>query len=426
MNPAMLETDQQASPMEDLWSPRDTRQTSEVLSKFLGSFSLGVAAVIFLLDRMVSDSIPVNGLYVAVLYLTTRLAWPRYFWIGVFGSTGLILLDVVLSMPNDASHAGVVSGGVGLLIVWLVAWMLWRQTNERFIYKEREEQLEARLHELMRQLGTARVNVETNLVQRQKTEQALTSLNHMLSQQNQELETILSVTSHDLRSPLVNVKCFGKELAKACVSLRAICEKEMPQGSPKQLMISIVDKDIPEALHYIQAGAKKMETLLQGVLRLGRLGRMTLRNEQLDMNEMMAGIVAGMGYQLKKREVTLQIGDLPGCVGDVTLINQIFCNLLDNAYKYLDSSRPGIIQVFGIQDGEWVTYTIKDNGMGIHQEHQDKIFQLFYRLNPSEIKGDGLGLTIVKRIVDRHHGVIKLESFPGTGTSFTISLPAGY
>ncbi|MEC4673012.1 MAG: HAMP domain-containing sensor histidine kinase [Nitrospirota bacterium] len=425
MKPAMLERGPQSTSLEDLWAPRDTTYPTDVLSRYLGPFCLGLAVLIFYFDQIVPTSIPVHGLYVCVVYLTTRLSWPGYFWIGVYGCTGLILIDLVLAIPNFDSNTAVASGGISLLTLWLVAWVCWKGTHEKSILNAREHELEARLQELTGQLGAARVKFETSLLKRQEADRALANLNQTLIRQNQELETILSVTSHDLRSPLVNVQGFGKELAKACVSLRAICEQEM-SDSQKQAMISIVDQDIPEALHYIQAGTKKMETLLQGVLRLGRLGRLTLRNEQLDMNEMMAGIVAGMEYQLKEKEVTLQINDLPRCVGDVTLINQLFCNLLDNACKYLDPSRPGIIQIYGIRNGEWATYTVKDNGMGIHTEHQDKIFQLFYRLNPSAIRGDGLGLTIVKRIIDRHHGIIKLESFPGTGTSFTISLAAGY
>jgi len=67
---------------------------------------------------------------------------------------------------------------------------------------------------------------------------------------------------------------------------------------------------------------------------------------------------------------------------------------------------------------------VEDNGSGISEEHQEKIFLMFHRLNPSESKGNGLGLTIVKRIVDRHHGIVKVESFPGSGTTFSVSLPA--
>ncbi len=421
----MQKTNQQTQPLGDLWSSREVGCSSEPSSRSIGLLSLAVAVVIFFVDRAASYSIPVNVLYVVVLYLTARLSRPRYFWIGVFGCTGLILVDLVLSLPSHDPHTVVVNGSVSLLINWFVGWVLWRHFNEKLEWIEREQQLEGNLYELTRQLGEARVRVETSLQKRQEVEQALTDLNHTLSRQNQELETILSVTSHDLRSPLVNVQGFGKELAKACASLQTICEQAVSSDSQKRAMVSIVQQEIPEALHYILAGAKKMEILLQGVLRLAQLGRLAIKNERLDMNEMIAGIAAGMEYQLKEKEVVLQIDDLPECLGDATLVNQLFCNLLDNACKYLDPVRSGIIQICGLRDGEWARYTVKDNGTGILQEHQDKIFQMFYRLNPSEIRGDGLGLTIVRRIIDRHQGVIKLESFPGTGTTFTISLPAG-
>ena len=425
MKPAILETHPPAQSLGDLWPSDKTNQASGSGFRFNGLLTFILAGAIFLLDRMVSDSLPVYGLYAGVLYLTTRLGRPRYFWIGVCGCTGLIVLDLMLAMQSPDHDTFVLNAGMGLLTLWIVAWIVWDHSREKSNWREQEQQFEDTLQELTRQLGVARVKVESSLLKRQETEQALANLNHTLSQQNRELETILSVASHDLRSPLVNVQGFGRELARACATLRAICIQEDSSGGKKQEMLTIVEQDIPEALHYIQAGAKKMETLLQGVLRLAGLGRLTLRYEQLDMNAMIAGILAGMEYQLKEKEVALQIDDLPPCLGDATLINQLFCNLLDNAHKFLDPSRIGIIQIGGVRDGEWARYTIKDNGLGIHKEHQDKIFQMFHRLNPSETSGDGLGLTIVKRIVDRHHGAIKIESFPGTGTTFTVSLPAG-
>ena len=425
MKPAMIRSDQQSPTVGDLWSTEKNLQAADGAPGFLGYLSLVVALAIFLLDRMVPDWLSVSGLYVLVLYLAARLPRPRYFWMGVYGCTGLILLDLLMALPNQNPTLLFVSTGAGLLTVGVVTWILWTHVHETKKWKERERWLEERLQEQMGQLGVARIKVESSVVKRQESEQALAKLNDRLAQQNRELETILSVASHDLRSPLVNIQGFGKEIAKACAALQSIFAKDLPLSSKQQEMGLLIEQDIPEALHYIQAGAKKMDTLLQGILRLARLGQITLTHDQLDMNGMIGGIVAGMEYQLKEKEVTLQIDDLPPCFGDATLINQLFCNLLDNAHKYLDPSRKGIIQVCGIRDGEWVSYTVKDNGKGIHEEHQEEIFQMFLRLNPTETKGDGLGLTIVKRIVDRHHGVIKMESSPGTGTTFTISLPAG-
>ena len=91
-------------------------------------------------------------------------------------------------------------------------------------------------------------------------------------------------------------------------------------------------------------------------------------------------------------------------------INQVFSNLLDNALKYLDPNRLGVIRVCGQEEPDRVVYSIEDNGIGIAAEHQDSIYKIFHRLDPRRGTGEGLGLTIVRRVLDRHRGKIWVES----------------
>lgn len=106
-------------------------------------------------------------------------------------------------------------------------------------------------------------------------------------------------------------------------------------------------------------------------------------------------------------------------------INQVFSNMLNNALKYLDPNRLGVIRVCGREEPDRVVYSIEDNGIGIAAEHRDSIYRIFHRLDPQRGTGEGLGLTIVQRVLERHRGKMWVESEVNEGSKFYVSLPKG-
>jgi light-regulated signal transduction histidine kinase (bacteriophytochrome) len=185
-----------------------------------------------------------------------------------------------------------------------------------------------------------------------------------------------------------------------------------------------VEVTIPQALRFINAGVNKMETLLAGLLRFSRLGREVLTAEQLDMNALLADVLAAVKFQIDTNKADVRVGNLPLCFGDRVQTNQVFANLIDNALKYRHPERTPRIVVEGrTQDGASI-YSVADNGIGIAPEHQAKAFEIFHRLNPEGTAGEGLGLTIAQRVLERQKGKIWVESAVGEGSTFFVLLPS--
>ncbi len=176
-------------------------------------------------------------------------------------------------------------------------------------------------------------------------------------------------------------------------------------------------------MSFIQAGVSKIDLLLAGFLRFSRLGRAALNLKKLDMNTMLSNIEQTIEFQIKQAGATLEVRTLPPCRGDAVQINQVFSNLIDNALKYRDPARGLRIAISGEEREGQSVYAVRDNGIGIAPEHQGKIFEMFHRLNPSATDGEGLGLAIAQKILERQEGRIWVESQAGEGSSFLFHCP---
>ena len=265
-------------------------------------------------------------------------------------------------------------------------------------------------------------SIRTRL-EREKAEAAGKRLNRELIRKNKELESIIFIASHDLRSALVNVQGFSRELGMTSEMVRtALSSKSMPRELKQQLQKPL-EEDIPEAVEYITNSTAKIDSLLNGLLRLSRVGREEINSIQLDMNSLLKDIIKSMQFRIAQAGVTIESEPLPDCMGDYSLMSQVFSNIIDNSIKFLDKSRPGVIRITGKSEDDQSIYCIEDNGIGIESEYQGKIFEIFQRLTPGETPGEGLGLTIVRQIVERHNGRVWIESQRGQGSKFFVSLP---
>ncbi|HIJ53259.1 MAG TPA: PAS domain S-box protein [Planctomycetes bacterium] len=271
---------------------------------------------------------------------------------------------------------------------------------------------------------TGIIGISRDITARKRAEDDREHLMETLALKNEELESVLYVTSHDLRAPLVNIQGFGNELSRSCDLIHSALKDKVKSADMNGEVRTVLNKDVPEALGFILSSATRMDSLLSGLLRLSRLGQAAVHIEPLDMNAMLTDVTKSMEYQVKEAGVTVDIELLPPSVGDASQINQVFSNILDNALKYLDESQPGMIRIYAkIEDGQSI-YCVEDNGVGIAGEHQSKIFEIFHRLEPDRKSGEGLGLTIVRHILDRHNGKVWVESEPGKGSKFFVSLPS--
>jgi len=268
------------------------------------------------------------------------------------------------------------------------------------------------------------VAIRTDITQRKADEEALHRLAAELAEKNKELEAIVYTVSHDLRSPLVNVQGFGKQLNRACDTIRAAVTAAPHGQVPAEKLTQPVEVTIPQALKFINAGVNKMETLLAGLLRYSRLGRVALSVRPINLNGLLAEILAAMKFQLDEVQAEVHVEPLPTCLGDNVQTSQVFANLLDNAVKYRDPRRPLRVHIRGSVEGGQAIYAVSDNGMGIAPQHQTKVFEIFHRLDPDTTAGEGLGLTIAQRVLERQKGRIWVESRAGEGSTFFVSLPA--
>ena len=226
-------------------------------------------------------------------------------------------------------------------------------------------------------------------------------LNERLSLAYEELDTFSFTISHDLRTPLSSIKSYAELLLTSNKS---------------------IDDNAKKILTRIIVGTDKMNFLIKEILNYSRVGRVDIEFSPIKMDRMLNEIQREVISALNPPNLEFEIGETPDIAGDSVMITQVFTNLINNAVKYSSRSNPSKVKVAGVENGDEVIYSVSDNGVGIDVNYYSRVFELFKRMdNVKDFEGTGVGLAIVKRIVEKHEARIWFESTLGSGTIFYIS-----
>jgi signal transduction histidine kinase len=235
-------------------------------------------------------------------------------------------------------------------------------------------------------------------------EQRLLVRTSELEAANKELESFSSSVSHDLEAPLRAVNGY-------CGVLLEDFESQL---APEALLL--VDK--------ICTSVRRMQQLVEDLLSFSRLGRRTLAKRPLALTDLAHQVLEEIRRQHPDRIVQASVGDLPDCVADPSLVRQVFINLLSNAFKFTRGKNPALVEVGCLLKAGENVYFVRDNGVGFDMKHAGGLFEVFHRLHsPRDFEGTGIGLSLIKRIVERHGGWISAEAEVDKGATFYFTLP---
>lgn len=252
-----------------------------------------------------------------------------------------------------------------------------------------------------------------------------------LTEANEEIQRFAYIVSHDLRSPLVNIMGFTSELEALRQDIfqemeRLRAEVGMLQGevaAKEDDTSSQIGRDFDEAIGFIKSSIGNMDRLINAVLRLSREGRRQFNPERVDMAGLIQGLVETVTHRAAELEATLRVGELPPVETDALAVQQIFGNLIDNALKYRRDDEKLQIDIRGRLTATHAIYDVQDNGRGIDPADFQRVFELFRRAGKQDRPGEGIGLAHVRALVRRMGGTMGLNSEPGKGSTFTVTLP---
>ena len=257
--------------------------------------------------------------------------------------------------------------------------------------EERTEELKDKVKEIERQRA-ATLNMLEDVNETKKE----------LERANRDMEDFTSTVSHDLKAPLRSIQGFN------------------------MLLIEDYADTLDEAgrryLNLVNEGVERMNTLIEDLLKLSRVGRKFIEVETVDLNELLEEVKADLSARIEERGGEVVVGKLPTVSTQRVWMKELFTNLIDNGLKFNKSDKPGV-EISCDASEKSYSFKVKDNGIGIEEESLSRIFSVMERLNPQEYEGTGFGLNICKKVVDKFDGKIWVESKPGEGSTFFFTIP---
>jgi light-regulated signal transduction histidine kinase (bacteriophytochrome) len=358
----------------------ETVHSKELLECILESIGLGVIVTdksgrFSLVNSAARTSLGMDGID------STAAEWCRTY--------GLFQADGQTPLPDEENPLLIALGGASVdkLAVFVrndkLATGAWCRVNARPLLSDREEQVGA------------------VIVIEDFTEQKI--LADELSRSNRDLQQFAYVAAHDLQEPLRSITGFAELL--------------------QQRLGSAVDEKSADYLSRVVASAKRMQVLIRALLLFARVETRAKSAEALDCNDVVQDAIADLSSTIRKSGATIEVEQLPRIVGDASQLAQLFRNLIENAMKYRSEETPHV-KISADIDGAFHRFKVSDNGIGIDMQYADRIFILFQRLHTRETyEGVGVGLSICKKIVERHGGRIWVESSPNQGSTFFFTIP---
>lgn len=247
-----------------------------------------------------------------------------------------------------------------------------------------------------------------------------------LGKANEEIQRFAYIVTHDLRAPLVNVMGFTSELETSVETLRTYMESKPEEQSADFVEAKLAaTEDLPEAITFIRAATRKMDGLINAILKISREGRRQLKPEAVDLEDVAKTSVAAIQHQIAEKDGKVST-DIRASklVCDKLSLEQILGNLLDNAIKYQHTGRPLELAIRSRHlPGNRVAIEVSDNGRGIAETDHERVFELFRRSGAQSQPGEGIGLAHVRTMARSLGGDISLTSKLGEGTTFIINLP---